>query len=379
MTRANRILLATAHQESNSQITKALESEGFRVSGVSNGTEVIRAFESDNELQVAILDERIKGVSIPTLGHDIREVSKEAGRLCYIILLTDARKNASGLITALKAGVDDFLAIPFTPSTLVARVQVGLGLLDGLEKGEHLKHANEITDMLVAEHPLLRDIRDLMTLVNENLDRGIPKDVLSWCVSVVFMADYEVHVAKERIYTDKFIERVVTEHPDWFAEMSKTSFAILQEQHDELEAIFKDMKNDLEKYLEDKMKLLEPVTQSVQAYDIGLQIGDRDDEMEKCLADIYRDLGNYYAERKRLTAPLKKTISRYIEIIGPHFKLEEETFFPFSCKYLTEEDIHYLKSMYAKIDVKAGRGRIEAEARKVRSLLKTMKKVNADG
>jgi CheY-like chemotaxis protein len=368
----NVVLLVTQDSDIQGKVRAAIEGAGLPFSVATGGVKALRLIERSPGIKLVILDERIPDVSISTLGVDIRDIARDEDRPIYVILLVEEGDGAQGLTTALRAGADDFLAIPYKEETLLSRVQVGVGIVKAMESGLSAMSCHEVAENLVREHDLLRDIRDLLDAVRARIDGGIPGDVLSWCVSVIYLVDYECHMAKEEAYMDAFIDNVSGEHPEWFAEASVSSFDVIQKQHEELDVILRSIKVELARYLRLKANLLAPVNKSIRGYDLGMEIGDRDDALERVLADIKGALDAYYAERESLVDPLKRALSRYVAAVGPHFELEEKEFFPFSCKYITSRDAKKLMRRFDTIDRKAGRERIEAEGAKVKKLLAAM-------
>ena len=90
--------------------------EGFRVRTVQNGVDAIPAFE-EYEPDVVILDLMLPGKDGYDICREIRQVSAVP-----IIMLT-ARGETLDKVVGLELGADDYLAKPFEPSELMARVK----------------------------------------------------------------------------------------------------------------------------------------------------------------------------------------------------------------------------------------------------------------
>ncbi|MGI8497775.1 MAG: response regulator transcription factor [Gemmatimonadaceae bacterium] len=98
-------------------VQKILEAEGLRVATAQDGEEGLRcALELEPEL--VILD-----VGLPTRdGVDVARCLRESGFSAPLLMLT-AHGSVSDRVNGLNAGADDYLAKPFEPAELVARVR----------------------------------------------------------------------------------------------------------------------------------------------------------------------------------------------------------------------------------------------------------------
>jgi CheY-like chemotaxis protein len=313
-----------------------------------------------------VIINNVRDVKGTTLAKDFRELAAEKKRHVYIILVTEDGKWGD-MLGALGAGVDDFIAEPYDAETLAARVGVGLDILDGLEHGASKYERHGLVADLIGEHEVLNEIVGLLDFVEKNLEKGIPRTITEWCVSAAFLIDFDVHVAKETAYIDKFQESVARTQAEWFADISRDSFAKLQEQHEYLQDLANDLKGELAEYIEIREKL-KPIMASVGSLEIGLQIGDRDDVLEAGLANTWAKIQKYYSNKRKHIQCLRKSLREYIEFIPGHFQLEEKLFFPFSSKYLSEDDMGMLASEFKKIETAAGRDRIRNEKKKVQKM-----------
>lgn len=95
------------------------EREGFEVIGVSNGDLVLAAFDRENP-DVVILDIMLPGQDGLTLCRKLRTV-----RMVPIIMLT-AKGEEADRVLGLEMGADDYVAKPFSPRELVARIKAVL-------------------------------------------------------------------------------------------------------------------------------------------------------------------------------------------------------------------------------------------------------------
>lgn len=96
-----------------------LEMNGYEVSIISNGNEVIPELEK-NKYALVLLDLMLPGCS----GYDIcRKIRDE---IDIPILMVTARAEGADIIRGLGLGADDYITKPFDPSELVARVRTHL-------------------------------------------------------------------------------------------------------------------------------------------------------------------------------------------------------------------------------------------------------------
>ena len=97
-------------------VTAALQREGFRVVAVADGSAALDSLERDRPA-IAILDIGLAGMDGLALLREIRR----AGDL-PVILLT-ARDEEVDRVVGFELGADDYVAKPFYPRELVARVR----------------------------------------------------------------------------------------------------------------------------------------------------------------------------------------------------------------------------------------------------------------
>lgn len=97
-------------------VTAALQREGFRVVAVADGSAALHSLERDRPA-IAILDIGLTGMDGLALLREIRR----AGDL-PVILLT-ARDEEVDRVVGFELGADDYVAKPFYPRELVARVR----------------------------------------------------------------------------------------------------------------------------------------------------------------------------------------------------------------------------------------------------------------
>jgi DNA-binding response OmpR family regulator len=135
-----KILIADDEVRMRKLLSDFLKKEGFQVLESENGKEALDTFNSDQSIDLIILD-----VMMPELdGWSVCRQIRKSSRV-PIIRLT-ARSEESDELFGLELGADDYITKPFSPMILVARVQALLRragnaeystkLFDGLEINE---------------------------------------------------------------------------------------------------------------------------------------------------------------------------------------------------------------------------------------------------
>lgn len=117
------ILVADDDPISRQLLASALEKGGHDLVAVPDGEAAWQALQAENGPRLAILDWMMPGLDGLEVCRKLRGC--EPTRSTYVILLT-ARDSREDLLQALESGADDYIAKPFDPRELRARVEVGL-------------------------------------------------------------------------------------------------------------------------------------------------------------------------------------------------------------------------------------------------------------
>ncbi|HEY1772173.1 MAG TPA: response regulator [Gammaproteobacteria bacterium] len=115
MTKRDHILLVDDDAEIRALLSEYLTREGFAVTAVPDGRSMDEALE-DTRFDIAVLDLMLPGEDGVSLCRRLR------GRSILPIIMLTARGEEADRITGLEAGADDYLAKPFNPRELLARV-----------------------------------------------------------------------------------------------------------------------------------------------------------------------------------------------------------------------------------------------------------------
>ena len=127
-------------------LTLVLRNEGFHSQIVDRGDKAVAAFRAYKP-DVVLLDLMLPGVD----GIDVcREIRAESG--VPIVMLT-ARSDTIDVVVGLESGADDYVAKPFKPKELVARIRARVRRFDDRETGD-LRIGDLVID--VAGHEVRR-------------------------------------------------------------------------------------------------------------------------------------------------------------------------------------------------------------------------------
>ena len=122
-----RILIAEDDSTSRTILAGVLKKEGHRVEATVNGAEAWQALQQPGAPGLVILDWMMPEMDGPEVVRRVRAL--ETDRPPYILMLT-SRGDKADIIAGLEAGANDYLAKPFDPGELRARVGVGRRMVE---------------------------------------------------------------------------------------------------------------------------------------------------------------------------------------------------------------------------------------------------------
>jgi DNA-binding response OmpR family regulator len=115
MSPQGRILIVEDEPQLRALLRLYLEREGYRVTDAGDGAAAVTAFD-EHGADLVILD-----LMLPTMqGEAVLAELRERGSVP--VLITSAKRADADRIAGLRAGADDYLAKPFNPHELTARV-----------------------------------------------------------------------------------------------------------------------------------------------------------------------------------------------------------------------------------------------------------------
>jgi phosphoserine phosphatase RsbU/P len=141
------IIIADDDPVSRELLSTLVKKWGFRTIVTENGHEAMAAIRAEQGPVVAIVDWMMPGMD----GLEVCRRVRQSGKLAHIILLT-VRAAKENFVEGLESGADDYLVKPFDKNELLARVKVGVRVLE-LETSL----ANRVKELELA----LSEVRDL--------------------------------------------------------------------------------------------------------------------------------------------------------------------------------------------------------------------------
>ena len=115
MTAPARILVVEDEPQLRGLLRLYLERDGHRVTDAGDGPTALAAYDAE-PCDLVILDLMLPGMQ----GESVLEALRDSGDVP--VLITSARRSDAERIAGLRAGADDYLAKPFNPHELTARV-----------------------------------------------------------------------------------------------------------------------------------------------------------------------------------------------------------------------------------------------------------------
>lgn len=157
----NKIKILVADDESRMRklIRDFLEREGYRILEAGDGEEAMDIFYKEKDIGLIILDVMMPRMDGWQVCREIREVSRVP-----IVMLT-ARAEERNELKGFELGVDEYIAKPFSPRILVARVGALLKRLGGDEEKKTVSVGGIVIDK--AAHQVTVDGKPVELSVKE--------------------------------------------------------------------------------------------------------------------------------------------------------------------------------------------------------------------
>lgn len=128
-----------------------LEIEGFRADIASDGHEGLR-LANTGEYDMILLDLMLPGMNGYELCRAVREKTD------IPILMVTARHEISDKVRGLGLGADDYIAKPFSPTELIARVKANLAQYERLTRNQEQDAKREVEAGPIRINPLTRRV-----------------------------------------------------------------------------------------------------------------------------------------------------------------------------------------------------------------------------
>ena len=174
----NVILVVDDEQRMRKLVKDFLTKQGFRVLEAADGEEAVDVFLENKDIVLVILDVMMPKMDGWEVCREIRQYSKVP-----IIMLT-ARGAEADELRGFELGVDEYIAKPFSPKILVARVQALLRRANAVSE-ESLEYGGIVLDR--SAHEVLID--------GERIDLSFKEfELLSY-----FMENKDIALSRERI------------------------------------------------------------------------------------------------------------------------------------------------------------------------------------
>ena len=119
------IVVAEDDLVSRTLIGNLMEKWGFKAVITQNGDEAMAALRAEQGPALTILDWMMPGMD----GLQVCRRVRESEKMVYVIMLTSLGTKEN-IVEGLHAGADDYLIKPFDKNELLARIQVGLRILE---------------------------------------------------------------------------------------------------------------------------------------------------------------------------------------------------------------------------------------------------------
>lgn len=150
LAKQRRILVVDDDPDSLAIIGEALRWEGYQISNASSGQEALASLQAQ-KFDLVILDVNMPGMNGLDTLQDLRK-----SHLYVSVVFISGNNSPEAVIQGLDAGADDYIAKPFDPLEMLARIRAQLRIKD---LNDQLREANEKLKELV-------DIDDLTGLFN---------------------------------------------------------------------------------------------------------------------------------------------------------------------------------------------------------------------
>lgn len=138
-----KILICDDEKEILEILELYLEKEGYEILKAIDGKEAISILNSENDIDLSILDIMMPKVDGYKVVKYLRKISNMP------VILISAKNQDSDKILGLDLGADDYITKPFNPLEVVARVNAQIRRKNNLSTSEEKKNVLQIGDIIL--------------------------------------------------------------------------------------------------------------------------------------------------------------------------------------------------------------------------------------
>jgi sigma-B regulation protein RsbU (phosphoserine phosphatase) len=121
------ILVADDHETNRKLLSAVLSAEGYTVRQVSDGGQALAELHAATEPLIGLIDWQMPVQIGPEVCRAARQAPNAA--LLFLILVT-ARGSMEDVVAGLNSGANDYVTKPFVEAELLARVRIGVRMLE---------------------------------------------------------------------------------------------------------------------------------------------------------------------------------------------------------------------------------------------------------
>ncbi len=374
-----KVMIAESNDAYRIMLEQVVKGEDHKVMSFNNGTEALKAYEQSKDIDVVFSDRELPGLDGLELSKRIRQVDKVRGKDSYIILTAD-RGGKWDIMQAMEMGVNDLITKPYAHDLVTDRLRSSM-IHFILPHGEERPLESDPIAHLLMEHKILRFQGKKLEELIEKIDEESSQKLEKWLGGRMFVLETDVHQDKESSLSITFLERLVKAQGEEIRGISESSAEWVEKEHQELENVVKNVKDNFHEYMEALAKPKE----DIKDFNIMEHIKDYPAFCLKCdkkvgisKASLFQMENGSYAfkgecdqcgsgvttiigrtiDASQKNIKLKRSLNKYLSILNEHLGREEKLYFPLIKKYFTQADNERLMLDFERIEKEYGIDRI---------------------